>query len=222
MTERERAERSILQFFAAGQQSGIGRFTANPDGRWWWDDVAYRIFGYQPGDLQPSWNLIIGHIPAFERQAVEASYTAACSQVGAFSWSHTMQAGDGTIRSVLLVGDTEPVDDGSRLELSGYLLDLTDFRLDGARAAATAAVQNSARYRAVIEQAKGALMLAYHLDEDAAFALLTWNSQQTNRKLHAVAATLMAGIQADGLPTANLKVSLDRIMTRDPDAPART
>jgi len=222
MTARERGERSILRFFAAGQQAGIGRFTASPDGRWWWDDVTYRIFGYLPGEVWPSWNLILGHIPASERQAVEASHTAACSRVGPFSWSHTMQAGDHTIRSVLVVGDTEPIDDGSRLELSGYLLDLTDFRLDGARAAATAAVQSSARYRAVIEQAKGALMLAYHLDEDAAFALLTWNSQQTNRKLHAVAATLMAAIQADGLPTAGLKVSLDRIMARGPDTPIRS
>lgn len=223
MTQHQNGEPTILQFFAGGQRSGIGRFRATPDGRWWWDDAASQILGYSAGEIRPSWNVLLGHTPVLERENVEASYADACRQVGAFSWSYTMQAVDGTIRSVLVVGDTEPIgDDPHRLELSGYLLDLTRFRLEAAHGVARSAVQRSAEYRAVIEQAKGALMLAYHLDEDAAFALLAWNSQQTNRKLHAVAGTLMAAIQADGLPTADLKVSLDRIMAGKPHAPSRS
>jgi hypothetical protein len=45
--------------------------------------------------------------------------------------------------------------------------------------------------RAVIEQAKGALMLRYGLDQDAAFAVLKRWSQDSNIKLHTIAQTLV-------------------------------
>ncbi|MFC9836252.1 ANTAR domain-containing protein [Rhodococcus sp. NPDC127530] len=47
------------------------------------------------------------------------------------------------------------------------------------------------RSRAVIEQAKGALMLVYSLSADAAFDLLTWRSQQTNTKIRVIAERLV-------------------------------
>ena len=50
------------------------------------------------------------------------------------------------------------------------------------------AVEQSAGGRAAIEQAKGALMITYGLDEDEAFALLRWHSQHTNIKLRDIAA----------------------------------
>jgi len=45
--------------------------------------------------------------------------------------------------------------------------------------------------RAVIEQAKGVLMLRYSLDQDAAFAVLRRWSQNSNIKVHAIAETLV-------------------------------
>jgi hypothetical protein len=45
--------------------------------------------------------------------------------------------------------------------------------------------------RAVIEQAKGALMLRYGVDQDAAFAVLKRWSQDSNIKLHTVAEILV-------------------------------
>jgi GAF domain-containing protein len=52
--------------------------------------------------------------------------------------------------------------------------------------------------RAVIEQAKGIVMGERHCDADAAFAILTKVSQDSNRKLRDVAATLVARAQATG------------------------
>jgi len=45
--------------------------------------------------------------------------------------------------------------------------------------------------RAVIEQAKGALILRYGLDDAAAFAVLSRWSQNSNVKLHTIADTLI-------------------------------
>jgi hypothetical protein len=51
----------------------------------------------------------------------------------------------------------------------------------------------------VIEQAKGALMIAYGLDADQAFALLRWHSQHTNIKLRDIAAGLVARTNDPGI-----------------------
>jgi hypothetical protein len=54
--------------------------------------------------------------------------------------------------------------------------------------------------RAVIEQAKGALMLRYGLDQDAAFAVLKRWSQDSNIKLHTIADTLINSVCRDDPP----------------------
>ncbi|GAA2023218.1 ANTAR domain-containing protein [Pseudokineococcus marinus] len=51
------------------------------------------------------------------------------------------------------------------------------------------------RSRAVIEQAKGVLMVVHEVDADEAFALLATESQRTNTKLRVVAAGLVARAQ---------------------------
>ena len=68
------------------------------------------------------------------------------------------------------------------------------------------AVERSAGSRAAIEQAKGAVMITYGLDEDEVFAMLRWHSQHTNIKLGDIAAGItdrtndpnIAGLTADG------------------------
>ena len=54
-------------------------------------------------------------------------------------------------------------------------------------------------HRAVIEQAKGMLMLVYGISAQRAFEILVWRSQQTNTKLREVAAGLVRG--GGALPT---------------------
>ena len=137
------------------------------------------------------------------------------------------------MRSILVLGETSPLDgvnsfkgrgqcsgqlsENQRrhagLYLEGYVIDLTVLRAEGARGAATEAVQSSARHRAVIEQAKGALMLTFGLSADAAFALLTWHSQRSNRKVRAIAADLMAHVHEDELSGQRLRLAMERILT---------
>ncbi|MGK8512954.1 ANTAR domain-containing protein [Nocardia asiatica] len=53
--------------------------------------------------------------------------------------------------------------------------------------------------RAVIEQAKGAVMLVYGVDADEAFTLLRVRSQETNTKLRVLAANVAAELPSIGL-----------------------
>ena len=54
------------------------------------------------------------------------------------------------------------------------------------------AVQEVSNHRAVIEQAKGMLMLLHSLDADAAFELLKWRSQDRNVKLRVLAEQVVS------------------------------
>ena len=57
-------------------------------------------------------------------------------------------------------------------------------------------------------------MLAFGLNADAAFALLVWHSQRSNRKVHAIAADLLAHLHEDGLSGNGLRLAMDRILQR--------
>jgi hypothetical protein len=58
------------------------------------------------------------------------------------------------------------------------------------------AVAEIAESRAVIERAKGMLMLVYRIDADSASELLKWRSQETNIKLYLLAEQIAADFQA--------------------------
>lgn len=69
--------------------------------------------------------------------------------------------------------------------------------------------------RAVIEQAKGAVMLVYGLDADEAFAILRVRSQETNTKLRVLAANVAAELPSVGVPavTSELRRRVDRLLS---------
>jgi hypothetical protein len=69
--------------------------------------------------------------------------------------------------------------------------------------------------RAVIEQAKGAVMLVYGLDADEAFAILRVRSQETNTKLRVLAANVAAELPSIGVPAVSgaLRDRVDRLLS---------
>ena len=77
--------------------------------------------------------------------------------------------------------------DGRIVQVRGYLIDVTDSLHRDVAAATRLAVELSAATRAAIEQAKGALMITYGIDENEAFALLRQHSQHSNIKIRDIA-----------------------------------
>jgi hypothetical protein len=221
------SDEAMVLSFAGAQREGIGRFGFDPAaGRWWWTDVIFEVLGVDAGSPVPSWSSILQHIPHEERAAVEAAFRDACTRTGPFSWSHRVNATDGRVRSILVLGQTTPpagaasstepatavTGTSGGLQVEGFVIDLTVLRVEGAKAAARHAVAASRAHQAVIEQAKGAVMLAHRIDADAAFALLVWNSQKRNQKVHVIAAELV-GQFADGLGDCNQRLLIDRVIS---------
>ena len=74
--------------------------------------------------------------------------------------------------------------------------------------------------RAVIEQAKGALMLTYGIGPDAAFNVLRRHSQHRNLRLAEVAEAFVASF-ADSRWVVQLRPVLGDVLDRYLDAPRR-
>ena len=67
--------------------------------------------------------------------------------------------------------------------------------------------------RAVIEQAKGMLMLVYHIDADEAFDVLRSHSQERNIKLCLVAEQIQKDlVEIAALTGPARKIALDRLV----------
>ncbi|MET0432945.1 MAG: ANTAR domain-containing protein [Cellulomonas sp.] len=189
-----------------------------------WSEPVYRLHGFEPGDVVPSTALMLAHCHREDRAALEAVLRAAPVPGGdGSSVRYRLLDTTGAERSVLAVlapgvdprhahragdgdgrhapdHDGHPARDGAAeqngrpAERLGLLVDL------GAEIGATAArraddmLAAAIASREVIDQAKGAAMLAYGLDGEAAFEFLRWHSEHLNVKVRGVAERLLRSL----------------------------
>jgi anti-anti-sigma regulatory factor len=191
------------------------------------------MHGFEPGDVVPSTALMLAHCHRDDRPALEAVLRAAPEPAAeGRSVRYRLLDASGTERVVLAVlapgvdprhaGHVAAADgraDGHATQLLGLLVDL------GAEIGATAArraddmLAAAIASREVIDQAKGAAMLAYGLDGPTAFEFLRWHSEHLNVKVRGVAERLLAalpGRRADADPRDVLDAALASLA----DAPA--
>jgi hypothetical protein len=107
-----------------------------------------------------------------------------------FSSRHRIVDTRGRVHPVLVVGDL-----------------LTD--ADGT---VHAAVADFTAHRAVIEQAKGILMVVYSISADRAFDILVWRSQETNTKLRTLARYLIDDFTSLLQTPAQLRERADHLL----------
>lgn len=194
----------------SGRPTGRFAYDVSLDA-WQWDEEVFLIHGYAPGSVEPSTKLFVESKHPEDRARVEALLNQVRETGGAFSISYRLISADGTERRVVLVG--EGVRDGDQVRaIEGYYLDLTpDFEAEGEEFA-HAAVEASAESRAVIEQAKGMLMLAYGLDADASFAMLRWWSRNRNIKVREIAERLVDVTAETEVAGTDVRVAIDALL----------
>ena len=106
----------------------------------------------------------------------------------------------GRTRDVIVLAEHLFDDTGAEVGLHGFYVDVTPISQDGGKRSrdhhreVSEAVAEIAESRGPIEHAKGMLMLAYRIDEQQAFDLLKWRSQEANVKLRALAVQLVADL----------------------------
>ncbi|WP_324192692.1 PAS and ANTAR domain-containing protein [Nocardia transvalensis] len=168
--------------------------------RWEWSDELARMHGYEPGSVVPTTELLLSHKHPADRAHVQDLLDYALHSGESFSSRHRFIDTNGTIHNVIVVADRMFDESGAVVGTSGYYIDVTDTLAEERQEILDETLPELFEARAVIEQAKGVLMRIYRINADQAFRILRWRSQETNTKLRALAARLIA--ELDSLPPA--------------------
>ncbi|UGT44075.1 PAS and ANTAR domain-containing protein [Nocardia yamanashiensis] len=203
---------AVEQVVAAGVPEKVGslRFWFGEQ-RWEWSDEVARLHGYEPGEAEPTTELLLSHKHPEDRGRVEAEFVASVRDHGPFSSRHRIVDRAGDVHHVIVV--SRPITDGSEqvIGTEGFMVDVSDVLADQHRQALNDTLPVVIEQRAVIEQAKGMLMLVYSLSEQQAFRVLRWRSQETNLKLREIATRLVE--RAHELPmTAQCRSRCDHLL----------
>ncbi|SPM38913.1 hypothetical protein MNAB215_1094, partial [Mycobacterium numidiamassiliense] len=159
--------------------------------RWEWSDEVALMYGYEPGSVEPTTELLLSHKHSDDRAHVQDLLDRALHSGGSFSSRHRFLDTAGVVHDALVVADRMLDDSGAVVGTAGYFVDLTDTFHDNRREVLDEALPDLVQARALIEQAKGALMAVYRLTADQAFAVLRWRSQETNVKLRELAKQVL-------------------------------
>ncbi len=197
----------------ADQQSLTGRFSYDVAADSWdWDAEVYRIHGLIPGEVRPTTEQVLGAAARADADRVRELLDKMIATTESFSVSYRLNGADDRERTVVLVGERALCDPDEVAAIEGFFIDLTA-DVDAVVDEAThAAVEASAEHRAIIEQAKGALMLAYGFDEDAAFSMLTWWSRNRNVKVRDLAGELMQASVEGAATGQEFRTRVDRLL----------
>lgn len=179
------------------RQPTVGRFRYdNLTDTWWWSAEMFEIHGLGEGDALLTTDLILSFKHPDDHAETAATLLRALRTGQPFTQPHRVVTADGLVRHVISVGEGIVLG-GRVVAVHGYLVDVTD-SLE--RQVHTDAWQEASRVieqRAVIERAKGALMVRYGLDADAAFELLRSWSSTRNEKLRDVARQVVEDLSVE-------------------------
>jgi anti-anti-sigma factor len=205
---------------AASQQQGVGSYRyAAAEGSWQWSDGVYAIHGLRRGEVVPSTALLLAHAHSADRRHAAQLLKSGLHDGELFSFLYRLVDASGQLRWALIIGEGIFGCQGQVTGLRGYLIDVTEPQSRARSREAASTLRKAIAARAVIEQAKGALMLVYGLDAEAAFALLSWQSQHANIKLRELAERLVAAVGGDASATAASRQRLDEIVYSLPAEP---
>jgi PAS domain S-box-containing protein len=165
------------------------------DQHWEWSAATARLHGYQPDEVTPDTELVLSHQHPGDRRSLATTIDEIRRSSRSLSSRHRIVDTNGRLHHVIVVGDPIHDENGVVTGVRGFYVETSAPRDSNRELSVSAAVAEIAESRAVIEQAKGMLMVIYRIDADAAFELLKWRSQMTNTKLR----TLSERIAADFL-----------------------
>src|SRR3712207_4465162 len=187
---------------AGGTPAGRYRYDA-VTGAWWWSPEMRRLLGLAPAAEPCTEALLSAHHPA-DSDRVRKAVAAACDRGRPFALETRILDPARGQRSIVLIGEPFADERGDVRGVEGVCADVTASRPVETEADRSEALQAEITQmhaamasRAVIEQAKGILMLLTSCREQGAFDLLTHISSHTHRKVRDVAQSLAESAAGD-------------------------
>lgn len=190
-----------------------GAFHLDPvSDTWTWGEQVYAIYGFASGEVVPTTELILSHQHPDDRTSVDRFLAQVLREGSTGSLWHRILDAHATVRQVVTTASGELDSDGTPSGLSGHVVDVSEAVRRTVAHEVDAALELIGQSRPLIEQAKGALMSAYAIDADQAFALLRRYSQQRNVKVREVARVLVEAIATDGGLPRDTRLDLNRLV----------
>jgi len=180
--------------------------------RWEWSDEVARMHGYEPGSVVPTTKLLLSHKHPDDRAHVQDLLDYALRSGESFSSRHRFVDTSGNVHDAIVVADRMLDESGAVLGTEGHYIDLTDTFDETRQEVLDEALPDLFESRAAIEQAKGVLMAIYRVSPEQAFRVLQWRSQETNIKLRALAAQLVADVQGLSAVPAATQSKFDHLL----------
>ena len=203
---------NVEQAWADGMPQRVGWFRFYfADQRWEWSEEVQRIHGYEPCSVTPTTELVLAHKHPDDRGQVAATIDQILNTHQAFSTRHRIIDTGGTVRHIVVVGDQLFDDQGEVIGTHGFYIDVSPLPEQAQEALVTAKLAEISENRAGIEQTKGMLMLIYGINDNAAFELLRWLSQEANVKLRLLAEQISDDFRGAGL-TLNSQSEFDHLL----------
>jgi PAS domain S-box-containing protein len=183
VTDRKRAEEALLRSegnLAQAQrltQSGSWAWNVRTDARFW-SEETFRIFGYDPEQVKPTWSDILERVHPEDRAAIvhKAKMETTLKEDSEFDWRIVLP--DGTIKHLHSIAHPVMDESGEVSEIVGTLMDVTERkRAEALREAESRMLEMIARdarledilenlVRVVEAQFAGLLCSVLLLDED--------------------------------------------------------
>ena len=154
-----------------GPPQRVGTFEYRYDtDTWTWSDTVAKMHGYEPGEVQPTTELVLSHKHPEDLARVKALLKKSSAP---FSSRHRIRTTTGQTRKIVVVGDAVTDPSGRTVATQGFYVDVTEAFHADLQQEVGDELQVIVAHREVIEQAKGMLMAIYELDAQSAFGIMT-------------------------------------------------
>lgn len=151
---------------------------------WWWSEGVRDVYPDLPHDARL--DELASRLDARDGDALRQALVRCVLEGKVFALTHRVVDAEGRPRTLTITGGSEWARTSAH-EVRGTVLDLQTGVSAAARCTASLSLGTALASHAVIDQAKGALMLVYGLDDAGAFDLLRWSSMRLNVKLSTIA-----------------------------------
>lgn len=162
------------------------------DARWEWSPEAAVLHGYAPGEVTPTTELLAAHKHPDDRESFLALVEDMRTRHTPFSSRHRIMDVQGGMHPVAVIAHTFRDDTGEVAGTEGFYLDLAEYATETVVAEVDDHIKAFRENSAVIEQAKGMIMIVYGVNAQRAFDVLKWRSQTENTKLRAICEAIVA------------------------------
>jgi len=165
-------------------------------GRMSWTKGLYDIHGFKPGQVVPTFSLLLTHLHPDDRGPFQTLLTKLSASGGQAALLHRVIDSRGRQRQVFSSVQADVMASGIPERATGFMADLTRTMHEETRQATRDAINGALANNAVIEQAKGFVMTVLTVCPERAFGILACQSQRTNTRLPTLAASLIETISA--------------------------